>query len=517
MTDCKTVYEFLSAVNTRNVTNALPPEDLAQLQQFHIIQVLTTDQYNQTAQQVQSLAAEQQQIQAELGQRAQRAAQVQEEARRTHSIMFHLESHEKRDAELARQTQDQTALQAENQDLMAREQRFNQLVGMKSLLDTLVQFPGGYVGLTGFGALQTRDLGIRLYRVSDLPFTDYWGQTQAVLGELNGIADRSGQFVAGLAPPLQTVERPELWSIAIGLAKQPGEVSDGVMKFLTANAQLMKLAHNDENRLMSAEMLVALPRPVPDNIPALEQLEKEVRHLGVPKESSLGVASILLLGQRGDGSFATANLPPFLQLTRSFESAALLAIMNEPIPDLAAKFNALRSMFAGWGFAPSEDVELSSAYLTLSELPADGVSTKLAILVRGLASYLQYPLVASSILASVPVLEANDTLNLLEKAYQIIGGRAMPATEPELICLGVRMVHGIRTETVRGLDTTATAKPVVPGAPGTPYYVGSRVFFGPMVVMHGAYYSTFSGVGGFHPAHSHVGMGGAVGGGAGGG
>jgi hypothetical protein len=194
----------------------------------------------------------------------------------------------------------------------------------------------------------------------------------------------------------------------------------------------------------------------------------------------------------------------------------LLAIVNEPYEDLTAKFTNAQNVFTGWGYNPSEDVELSAAYLAVSDLPIEGVQTKLAIIAKGLGTYLMYPLVAASILTSIPVLEANDTLNLLEQGYEIIGQRAMPATPPELICLAVRMVHGIRSETISGLDTTATKAPVTPNVANR-YYYGPRFFFMPMIVAHGAYYATFGGFGGAHPAFAHASMGGFAGGGGGGG
>lgn len=144
-------------------------------------------------------------------------------------------------------------------------------------------------------------------------------------------------------------------------------------------------------------------------------------------------------------------------------------------------------------------MELAASFLTLSDLPADGISTKLTILSRSLIAYLQYPLVASAILASIPVLEANETLNLLEHAYEIIGRRAMPMSQAELLCLAVRMIHGIRSETVGGLDTTATARPA-----GFTYLPTQRFFFVPIVILHGSYYSTFGGFGGAHPGHLHA-------------
>jgi hypothetical protein len=508
VTSTQDVFNFLTAVRNRSVTTTLPDADLATLQQFALIQVLNADQYSQFSQEVQALTPDRAAIAQEAAHRAQLADAVEDEIRKTHSILFHFESHDKQTAELQKEALDQATLRSTDADLANRSQAYNQLVAKQSVLDTLTPFPGGYVALTAGGQLQLRELGIRMYRVSDLSFADYWAQAQQVDQDLAGLAERGGQYVASLSGPLPTVDRSYLWAIGLGLAKLEADVSRGTPMFLDAYQQLGSLSHNEENRLMSAEMLSSLRRSIAENMAMLQDLDGQVHRAGVPKESSLGVASMLLLGQRQDGTFATANLSSFLQITKSYESAALMAIVNRPFEELSQKFAALRTMFGSWGYQPSEDVELSAAYLTVSELPPEGVNTKLAIITHGMGTYLQYPLVASSILASIPVLEANETLNLLEEAYEIVGRRAMPMSQPELICLAVRMVHGVRNETVHDLDATATS-PASGVAAGVNYYhPGPWFYFVPVLVAHGAYYSTYSGFGGAHPGHAHFGGGG---------
>lgn len=507
MANCQDVSAFLTGVSNRNVTTTLPDPDLASLQQLNLIQRLSTDQYAQLVQSIQQLQSARTAIAQETTTRSQLAYSVQEEDRKVHSVLFRFEGRDKQTAALQKEAQDQAALRATDADLTTRIRGFNQLMANQSLLDTLTPYAGGYVALTGAGVLQLRQLGIRLYRVSDVPFANYWAESQQTDQDLNALATRGAQYVGGLAGALPSVDRSYLWAISIGLAKLAPDPTLGGPLFLDAYNQLGSLAHNDENRLLSAEMLASLRHSVAESVPLLGDLDKQVRKLGVPKESSLGVASMLLLGQREDGTFATENLATFLRVTRSYESAALLAIVNKPIPDLEQKFGYLQRTFGGWGFEPSEDVELASAYLTISELPLEGMTTKLAIIVKGMGAYLQYPLVASSILAAIPVLEANETLNLLEQAYEIVGRRAMPMDQPELICLAVRMVHGVRNETAQGIDSTGKVVPPPPGG----YFYGPRFFFVPILVAHGAYYSTFSGVGGAHPGHAHFGGGGFTG------
>jgi hypothetical protein len=500
MANCQDVYNFLTGVGQRATPPPIPDPDLAQLQTLDLVRRMTADEYSQLAREAGQLSSSEAALSAEESQRRTVAAQLGEDYRRSHSILFRLEGKEKQAAVLQREAAEQAELRATSADIAARDRTVEQMIARQSQLGTMTAYGDGYVGLTSRGAMALRDLGVRLYRVSDVPFDQYWQQSVQVTGELTSIAGRSSQFFGGLVPQLGGVDRSYLWSVAVGLAKREGDVATLGPSFLDAYARLGALSHNDENRLMAAELLSVLPRSATESLPILTQLEQEVRKANVPKESSLGVASVLLLGQRADGTFATSNLVGYLRVTRSYESAALLAIVNRPFDELGPKFEQLRAMFGMWGFQPSEDVELASAYLAVSDLPAEGINNKLAIISRGMSTYLQYPLVASAILASIPVLEANDTLNLLEQAYEIIGRTAGGLSQAELICLAVRMIHGIRTETITGVDTTAAPAPTPLTAN---YYYGPRFFWVPVILAHGSYYSTYSAFGGAHPGHAH--------------
>lgn len=508
MTTCKDVYGFLSQVNARNVTSTLSGSDETLLSQLGLVQIVTADQYHQLESDVQALAADQEAVAQETTQRSGLAAAVEYEAQKTHSILFHLEGKQRQTAELDREAGLESQLKSLDSDLGQKQQQLGQLVSQRSLLDTLTAYGDRYVALTGAGALETRDLGVRLYRVADTEFATYWAETQKIMGDLTNLAAGGAEYFARLAPGIPGAGRSNLWAISIGLAKSQPNVAQGSVDFVDIYNAIERLSSNVENRLLSSEILFSLPRPLADEYPTLVQVLKDVRDLNVPKESALGVASILVLGQREDGTIATSNLAQYLTVTRSYESAALLAIVNVSVADLAAKFQAVRGMFGGWGYLPSEDVELSSAYLAVSEVPLEGISTKLAILAKGLSTYLAYPLVAASVLATLSTLEANDTLNLLEHAYDIVGRRAMPMSQAELICLAVRMLHGIRDELVGPLDATATARAAPVATRGI---YGPRFFFVPIALVNYGYFSTFSGVGGSHPGHVH-----GAGGGAGG-
>jgi hypothetical protein len=272
--------------------------------------------------------------------------------------------------------------------------------------------------------------------------------------------------------------------------------------------------------MMAAEIMTSSSKADPLQSPAnsdlqnmlesLKSLDQQLRHdAHVPKPISAGVAATIMFGRRFDGTFPTDRFVEFSKMTSSYESAAILSIINVPSDQLAGKFQSFRSLFNSWGYEVSEDTELASAYLSISDLEPGGVNLKMTIIVDGLRNYLEYPLVASAILASIPTLEANETLDLMEKAYSLLGSFAADLERSELISLAVRMIHGIKNELVKELDPTAK----IVKTPVQFTYAPANIFFiyrVPLIIVHSSYYSTFSGIEGYHPAHVH-GVGGFTG------
>jgi hypothetical protein len=236
---------------------------------------------------------------------------------------------------------------------------------------------------------------------------------------------------------------------------------------------------------------------------SLVSLDRELRRdAKVPKQLSAGVAAIIMFGKRFDGTYPTDRFVQFSRMTSSFESAAILSIANVPSDQLGGKFQSFRYLFNSLGYQASEDTELASAFLSISDLGPDDVKTKVTIILDALRNYLEYPLVAAAILASIPTFEANETLDLMEKAFSLLGSFALGLERSELISLAVRMIHGIENELVKKLDPTAK----IMKTPVQFTYAPSSVFFmyhAPLIIAHSSYYSTFSGIGGVHPAHVH--------------
>jgi hypothetical protein len=235
----------------------------------------------------------------------------------------------------------------------------------------------------------------------------------------------------------------------------------------------------------------------------LESLDKQVRHnADVPKEISVGIAATILFARRYDGTFPVGKFVEFSRMTPSCESAAILSVLDVPSDLISDKFVQFRSLFGSWGYEESEDTDLASAYLAISDFTRDEVKDKMTIILNALRNYLEYPLVATAILASIATLEANETLDLMEKASTLLGNFAPTLERSELISLSVRMIHGIKNELVKELDPTAKIVETPIQFTHTP----SNVFFPyhvPLILAHSYYHSTFSALGGAHPAHVH--------------
>ncbi len=501
MPNCKDVGGFLEQVRARGVTAPLPPPDVARLAALGLVQVVTADAYRQLQTDAGGLPADEQAVQSEQQLRSATAAALQQDVRRDQSILFHLHGAERRAEDQAQEAKDRAALQAADAELLAREQAFNRLLAERASLDALTPMGDGYVGLTATGAVALRDLTVRLYRFGDTDFESYLAGAQQVDQQLGLLAAGAAAYAPGLIQGVPGGDAAYLWAIGVGLSKAQPDPRIGGPNFLGAYQATGRLSGNLENRLMASEILASDSRPLADELAPLEGLVKETRKLGVPSDSALGVAAIILYGRRADGSFALPVVQEFLQITRSYESAALLGILNVPTDPLAYKFRSFRALFESWGYEPSEDTELASAYLAVADLGPDQVGAKLAILARGLRSYLEYPLVAAAVLGSIPTLEANETLNVVEKAYGLIGARAGGLGQSELVCIAVRMVDGIRNQLVGQLDTTATvaARP----ATGPSGFYGPRFGILPIIIVHNAYYSTFGGISGVHAGHVH--------------
>jgi hypothetical protein len=526
---CSAAKTFLSQVSDREEPiTPFPPADLDYLSSNGYILRTSKEDHDGGVEAVARLSQIVAQVETEKTEVEKAGWALRTDEQKEHSFRFHFEGKEEKKDLDERIQAESAAFSKEQAELVQMEASVNELIHEKSAIDRMVAYNGGYVSLTGLGTVISNDLNVRSYRVADEEFADFLSEIKATYAELRSIADRATSFVAmartevgGLeeefAPPEvddrghSAVRAPSLlWSTAIGLAKLQGDTNQIGQRFLQAYRALHDLHSTTPSRLMAAEIMTAASGQDLQSLEsALKSLDKQLRKQSVPKELSAGVAATLMAGRRFDGTYPVDRYTQFSRLTKSNEAASILAVSNITFNGLSDKFIGFKSVFSDWGTVASEDTEIASAFLAIGELDVNEVKDKLRYVMEQLRNYLEYPMVAAAILASIPVFESHEVLDLMEKAVTMLSGYTAGLERSEVVALAVRMIHGVRNELVKEIDPTAKLSET----PVQFTYLSHPSFFPlfyPVIIAHSYYHATFSGMGGFHPAHSH-GVGGFAG------
>ncbi len=502
----------MSQISGKLFSTPIQQADLDFLSNNGYIMVMQKEEYDRALAEVSNLTRMNDDWHKEAMEEKSSSAILGEEERKTHSILFHLEGREKKNTQLENVASEKTVVTKEENDMAETESKINELIQKKSTIDRMVQYNDKYMSLTGLGVITLNDLNVRNYRVSDNEFSDFVRESKETKDELRSIAEKGSFHASILRTEFPSTDYSQLWSVSIGLAKLQADQNLVNQRFLLALGILQNFDSTIENNMMAAEIMTA-SRADPSQTSTNSDLQKmseylasldhELRHdHNVPKELSVGIAAVIMFGKRSDGTYPTDRFVEFSKMTSSYESAAILSLINVPSDQLAGKFQSFRSLFNSWGYEISEDTELAAAYLSISDLGPDDVKTKMTIIIDALKNYLEYPLVAAAILTSVQTLEANETLDLMEKAFSLLWSLTKGFERSELISLSVMMIPGIENSIVKELDSTAN----VTKAPSQLVNASSHIFFVPympLIIAHSAYYSTFSGIGGAHPAHVH--------------
>ncbi|HVP24230.1 MAG TPA: hypothetical protein VMS77_10005 [Conexivisphaerales archaeon] len=516
--NCSEARAYLSQIDARGeAVGPIQSADLDYLSTNGYVLVTSKDDHDRSVEDVGRLSQLVSQVYAERTAAQNAADALQKDESREHSIMFHLEGQEKQLDTEQRVETEKEAVTKEESELAAMEANLNSLIQEKSTVDRMVPYGDGYLSLTDLGGIILSDLNVRNYRVADLAFPDFLAEIRSTYAELRGIADRASSYAGWLQVRIPNLDEagssaaPSLqWGTAIGLAKLQGDTNQIGERFSQSLNVLQGFDSTLPNKLMAAEVITATASQDVTGLEAtLKDLNRQLLNEGVPKELSVGIATTMMAGRRFDGSYPLDRFRLFRTLTPSYEAASILAVMNLEYQGVSSEFQAFESMFSSWGFMKSEDTEIASAYLAIGGLAAGDVGEKLKYIIEQLRNYLEYPLVAAAILASIPVFEAHEVLDLMEKGVTLLSGYAQGLERSELVALSVRMIHGVRNELVRQIDPTATVAnvPVQFTYPAGP---GMFSWYYPVIIAHSYYHATFSGMGGFHPAHSH-GIGGFAG------
>jgi len=521
---CSEVRTFLSQIHNHEETvTPIQPADLSYLSVNGYILVATKEDYGKASGEIVRLTQITTQLNIQRGEEQQAVTAWRQDESKEHSFMFHFEHEEEKDLLRQKIQNEMTAASREVSETRALEVNVNELIQKKSMIDQMVPYNGEYVSLTDLGHVILNDLNVRNYRAADQEFPDFLAEIKGTYAELRAIADKATSYVISLKPTLPDLEGPQysgnanvspgaagvrapslLWSIALGLGKLQGDPNLIETRFIQALNILHDFDSTTANKLMAAEVMTALmsQEDVSALEPALKNLDTVLRNQGVPKELSTGVAATIMAGRRFDGTYPVDRFTQFKQQTLSYESAAILSVWNVSYNELLAKFQSFRYMFTSWGYMSSEDTEIASAFLAIGELNSQEVELKLRYIVEQLRNYLEYPLVGAAILASIPVFDSYEALDLMEKAVTLLSGYTSGLERSEIVALAIRMIHGVRNELVRQIDSTAKIAPTPVQFTYSPH-PGLFIWYYPVIVAHSSYNSTFGGMGGFHPAHSH--------------
>ena len=335
---CNDVRTFLSQIAEKSISIQIPQTDLDFLRDSGYLSVMQKEDYDRSLAEVSNLT--QMNLDLTNAENAYGTANtaLQEDEKKIHSIKFLFEGKETKEVEREKEKSENDVVSKIDGDITERDSKINELIQKKSIIDRMVLYNGEYVSLTGSGVLILNDLNIRNYRVSDSEFKDFIEESRETSGELNSIASRGKFYESNLEIKFPEMDPSQLWSVSIGLAKLQGDPNQIDKRFLLALDLLHHFDCTLQNKMMAAEIMTSVkadPSQWVDNsdlqniTKSLQSLDKQLRHdAHVPKPLSAGVAATVMSGRRFDGTFPTDRFSEFSKMTLSFESAAILSIIN---------------------------------------------------------------------------------------------------------------------------------------------------------------------------------------------
>jgi len=483
MVKCNDVMTALSQISAKSV-NALISEDVLKLLTTNgFVECLSKDEYEKLAAFVESYSTIDREVEEEQKKEETDEETLARDEKKIHSIRFWFEGHEKKDIDRARVQTDEQLVSRDKEEVKEKGNELQALIQKKSILDRQVPCGEQYLSLTGTGTIMLHELTIRNYRVGDKDFGEFLHETKATEMELQAIAERANNYYSAIkaatldmdTSPIAAKERKDsyaaeddededddddddedeeeyrikskgaessqLWAISIGLAKLEGDLGKIKENFIQMINALQKFNNSNlDSKLMAAETLVASGRNT-DSLEALTNVDKQIRQsANVPEELSAGIAATIFCGVNPDALTRFDDV--FSKATKSYAAAALLSISKEEQENLSQKLDVFKSLFNLWGYSASEDTDLAAAYMAVSKLSETDAREKMSVLAAALKAEFGFPLVPAAILTSIRALNADELLDLAEKAASILQPFTGWLAHSELANLSIRMIYG---------------------------------------------------------------------------
>jgi hypothetical protein len=476
MVKCNDVMTALSQISAKSVNAPISEDVLKLLSTNGYIECLSKDEYEKLAASVENISTIDRELEEEQKKEGTNEETLARDEKKIHSIRFWFEGHEKKDIDRARIQTDEQLVSKDEEEIKEKGNELQALIQKKSILDRQVLCGEQYLSLTGTGTIMLHELTIRNYRVGDKDFGEFLHETKATEMELQAIAERANNYYSAIkaatsdmdTSPLAAKDRQstwtsndddddedeeeyrikskgtessQLWAISIGLAKLEGDPDKIKENFIQMINALQKFNNSNlDSKLMAAETLVASGRNT-ESLEALTNVDDQIRQsANVPEELSAGIAATIFCGANPDA--LTRFDDAFSKATKSYAAAALLSISKEEQNDLSQKFDVFKSLFGLWGYSPSEDTDLAAAYMAVSKLSETDAREKMSVLADALKAEFGFPLVPAAILTSIRALNADELLDLAEKAASTLQPFTVGLAHSELANLSIRMIYG---------------------------------------------------------------------------
>ena len=472
---CNDVMTFLSQIGAKSITASISDEDLNFLISNGCIDCLSKDEYEKLLDSVADISKVTGELEELHTKEKTDEETFEQEEKKIHSIRFWLEGREKKEADREKAQEEEQLVSKDEETVHEKDAELQSLIQKKSMLDRQVLYGKRYLSLTGAGVVMLHDLSIRDYRVGDRDFKTFIQETKATEMELQAIAERAANYYQAIkiaianmdTSPLaeeyyeedeeedydedeyriksKGVESSQLWAVSIGLAKlegDPEKIKESFIQVINTLKGFNK--SNLGTKLMAAETLLASghSEDISQKTNILTTTDRQIRESNnVPEELSAGVTTTLFCGTNPGG---LTRFDVFSKITKSYTAAAILSSSKETEDNLRQKFESFKFTFDAWGYSPSEDTDLAAAYLAVSQLGEDKAKEKMNVIVNAIKSEFEFPLVPAAILTSIQALNANELLDLLEKAVTILQSQPLTTglSHSELSSLAIRMIYG---------------------------------------------------------------------------
>ena len=195
---CNDVRTFLSQIAEKSISMQIQQADMDFLHNAGYLSVMQKEDYDQALAEVSNLTKMNIDLQNETNAERSADATLKEEEKKTHSITFHFEGKEKKEAELENVESERNVVSKVEADIAEKDSKINELIQKKSIIDRMVPYDGKYLSLTGLGVITLNDLNVRNYRVSDNEFSDFIEESKETSSELRSIAARGSFHVSHL-------------------------------------------------------------------------------------------------------------------------------------------------------------------------------------------------------------------------------------------------------------------------------------------------------------------------------